>query len=65
MHIKSETLNIIQIEIVDLSGRKLKSLQLENTFTEIKLFDLKQGMYFLLITTEDKHIAVKKIIKNE
>lgn len=65
LHIRSETLNIVQIEIVDLSGRKVKSLQLENTFAEIKLFDLKQGMYFLLITTEDKHISVKKIVKNE
>ncbi|MDY0015913.1 MAG: T9SS type A sorting domain-containing protein [Bacteroidales bacterium] len=63
LHIKSETLNIIQIEVIDLFGRKLKSFQLENTFTEIKLSDLKQGMYFLFITTEDKHIAIRKIIK--
>jgi hypothetical protein len=52
-----------QIEILDLAGQSVKSIQINKTLTQINLSDLKQGIYIIHFSNESTFIT-KKIIKN-
>jgi photosystem II stability/assembly factor-like uncharacterized protein len=60
----TENINFTSIQVTDINGRIVKSLNLKNvTSSQINVADLNAGIYFLNITS-DAGKAVKKFIKN-
>lgn len=60
----NENINFTAIQVTDINGRIVKSLNLNNvTSSQINVADLNAGIYFLNITS-DAGKAVKKFIKN-
>jgi hypothetical protein len=51
-----------QLKIVDVYGKEILSQKLNTPNTELKTPDLKQGIYFVKITTDTGYV-VKKFVK--
>ncbi|MBA2612670.1 MAG: T9SS type A sorting domain-containing protein [Bacteroidetes bacterium] len=51
------------IQLTDLSGRMIRSVNVSDKTTSIDLKDLKAGIYFLKLLSENKLILSQKIIK--
>jgi hypothetical protein len=60
----SNTLNAVvnTVEIADLNGRVVKTLNVNNTEAQISISDLAAGVYMLKVST-DQGTATKKIVK--
>jgi len=61
----SESIQVSQIEITDLNGRIVKTVNTADTFNDIQInvSDLSSGVYMMNINS-DQGKAVKKIVKN-
>jgi hypothetical protein len=57
LSIKSNTLTIEEINIIDFTGKKLKTIT--QNFDEINVIDLLSGIYFIQITTEKGTLSEK------
>ena len=58
-----ETLEIEQLKIFDFQGQMIRSLQVENDFSQISIADFPKGVYYLKIETARSEFIVKKFIK--
>lgn len=61
--VKSSTLNIHTVEVYDLSGKKVKTLNNMNKEVRIRTNQLPQGVYVLKAMLENGEELTKKIIK--
>jgi hypothetical protein len=62
LNINSELEEIKLLSIADLNGRIVKSLEVNQTSSQINVSDLASGTYFVTITSEEGN-TVKKFIK--
>lgn len=63
LNITSDIAKIQSVSIVDLNGRTVKQLEVNNTNSQINVSDLNAGVYMLNIQSEEGK-TVKKFIKN-
>lgn len=62
---KSVIQNYIHLELKDITGRVIKTIDFNGVNTEnieITVDDLNEGMYFLLLYSNNQHIGTQKII---
>lgn len=53
-----------QIDIMDVTGKKIISLMQNHSSAEINISNLEQGVYFIQITSTDNNRITKRFIKN-
>lgn len=58
-----KTIKIEQLKIFDFQGQLVKSLQVENGFSQISISDFPKGVYYLEIETIKSEFMFKKFIK--
>ncbi len=63
--IETMTLNIIQIEIIDVTGKILLKTLTNSKHVNSDISRLSSTMYFIKLTLENQQIITKKIIKND
>ncbi len=62
--VRAATLNLNSISIFDLSGRSVKNQKVTSeSVVEVSVADLKQGIYFIEIKSEDGNYLVKRFVK--
>ena len=60
----AKDLNIEQVSVYDISGRMLRLVNnIENTHTNIQLYNLSTGIYFIYVTLTNGETKVKRVIK--
>ncbi|HLU84153.1 MAG TPA: T9SS type A sorting domain-containing protein [Vicingaceae bacterium] len=59
----SNNVNHLQANILDITGKTLKTSLLKNTLSELYVGDLPSGMYLLQLLTDKQQITKKLIIK--
>jgi hypothetical protein len=59
---KGGDLNIIDVEVLDLSGKQVKTAK--NCSSQLDLSDLQNGVYFISVYEAGKLIGTKRILKN-
>ena len=52
-----------QISIIDLTGRCVKEIEATDNVTTIALDDINEGVYFIMIQTENKRVVEKLIVR--
>ena len=59
----SNNVNHLQANILDITGKTLKTSLLKTTLSELYVGDLPSGMYLLQLLTDKQQITKKLIIK--
>ncbi|OUS09595.1 hypothetical protein A9Q93_13660 [Nonlabens dokdonensis] len=62
LNVSSPTQQLTSLEIVDLNGRLIKSLEVNNTEVNANIEDLKPGLYILNISSNDT-VITRKFVK--
>lgn len=62
LNINSDSVIINRITITDLNGRIVKTVELNQTHSQINISDLNSGVYFMELQSEEGNIS-KKIVK--
>jgi hypothetical protein len=52
-----------EIEVLDIMGRKVKEFETEGLELQINLTDLKKGIYFVKVQTENKKMTKKVVVQ--
>ena len=53
----------VHIELLDLTGNRIRTIETDNTKVEIYLGDLRAGIYFILVRDQGDLVWTRKIIK--
>ena len=56
------TKKIVKIEVLDILGSQIKTIELNTNFAEINISENPSGVYFLKISLENGNIITKKIV---
>ncbi len=61
--VEKEMLKNLDFQLFDMSGRLIESRKVISEITEIKMYGLKPGVYFLKVIDNEKKIKSFKIVK--
>jgi Secretion system C-terminal sorting domain len=56
--------NIVQVQLFDLNGQLLRSLQPNDTWLELPLNGLPNGLYFVTLSDTKGRISARQLVKN-
>lgn len=63
LNVQNNQTNIQEVQLFDITGRLLRSVQPESNITNVDFSSLSNGIYLLKVTSEGKTIT-RKIVKN-
>ena len=62
--LNNPALKIVQMEIYDVTGRKLRQQTVNQSYGTLKMSELDQGIYILKVRLEHGDVVVRKVVRN-
>jgi hypothetical protein len=63
VYVAIENENLEQIQILDLTGRELKKINVTNSLTEVDISDYRKGMYFFRLVYKNETSVVRVVFE--